>query len=227
MTIHVLFIYFNHGDHWKTWIYLFQWQFLCSVPITAITTTILSIQEGDSTVTTTMTTITTTITTRHIGKQDFRDTCTCIYVWCIYVISILFITSYEDTNIYISPFQRAIQKKNHLHRCNGIFFPVSELNIDGTMNSCIYIISEIGLYRIFNVNYIHEIYNKNQMMLYNLFENIHSRTQKTFVVNDSWCTVFDKYQLSQIVISYISHQHTEYSSLGSKLMRVFVKNKSI
>lgn len=44
------------------------------MPITAITTTILSIQEGDSTVTTTMTTITTTITTRHIGKQDFRDT---------------------------------------------------------------------------------------------------------------------------------------------------------
>lgn len=61
-------------------IYLFQWQFLCSVPITAITTTILTISEGDSTVTTTMTTITTTITTRHIGKQDFRDTCTCIYV---------------------------------------------------------------------------------------------------------------------------------------------------
>lgn len=50
------------------------------MPITAITTTILSIQEGDSTVTTTMTTITTTITTRHIGKQDFRDTCTCTYV---------------------------------------------------------------------------------------------------------------------------------------------------
>lgn len=50
------------------------------MPITAITTTILSIQEGDSTVTTTMTTITTTITTRHIGKQDFRDTCTGIYV---------------------------------------------------------------------------------------------------------------------------------------------------
>lgn len=67
------------------------------------------------------------------------------------------------------------------------FFPVSELNIEGTMNSCIYIISEIGLglYRIFNVNYIYEIYNKNQMMLYNLFENIHSRTQKTFVANDS------------------------------------------
>lgn len=51
------------------------------MPITAITTTIITIQEGDSTVTTTMTTpITTTITTRHIGKQDFRDTCTCIYV---------------------------------------------------------------------------------------------------------------------------------------------------
>lgn len=50
------------------------------MPITAITTTILTIQEGDSTVTTTMTTITTTITTRHIGKQDFRDICTCIYV---------------------------------------------------------------------------------------------------------------------------------------------------
>lgn len=50
------------------------------MPITAITTTILTIQEGDSTVTTTMTTITTTITTRHIGKQDFRDTCTGIYV---------------------------------------------------------------------------------------------------------------------------------------------------
>lgn len=65
------------------------------------------------------------------------------------------------------------------------FFPVSELNIEGTMNSCIYIISEIGLYRIFNVNYIYSIYNKNQMMLYNMFENIHSRTQKTFVVNDS------------------------------------------
>lgn len=64
------------------------------------------------------------------------------------------------------------------------FFPVSELNIEGTMNSCIYI-SEIGLYRIFNVNYINEIYNKNQMMLYNLFENLHSRTQKTFVANDS------------------------------------------
>lgn len=64
------------------------------------------------------------------------------------------------------------------------FFPVSELNIEGTMNSCIYI-SEIGLYRIFNVNYIYEIYNKNQMMLYNLFENLHSRTQKTFVANDS------------------------------------------
>lgn len=50
------------------------------MPITAITTTMLTIQEGDSTVTTTMTTITTTITTRHIGKQDFRDTCTGIYV---------------------------------------------------------------------------------------------------------------------------------------------------
>lgn len=50
------------------------------MPITAITTTIITIQEVDSTVTTTMTTITTTITTRHIGKQDFRDTCTCIYV---------------------------------------------------------------------------------------------------------------------------------------------------
>lgn len=50
------------------------------MPITAITTTILTIQDGDSTVTTTMTTITTTITTRHIGKQDFRDTCTGIYV---------------------------------------------------------------------------------------------------------------------------------------------------
>lgn len=82
-------------------------------------------------------------------------------------------------------FKELYRKKNHLHRCNGIFFPVSELNIDGTMNSCIYIISEIGLCRIFNVNYIYEIYNKNQMMLYNLFENIHSRTQKTFVANDS------------------------------------------
>lgn len=64
----------------------------------------------------------------------------------------------------------------------NFFFPVSELNIDGTMNSCIYIISEIGLYRIFNVNYIYEIYNKNQMMLYNLFENLHSRTQKKFLL---------------------------------------------
>lgn len=93
------------------------------MPITAITTTILTISEGDSTVTTTMTTpITTTITTRHIGKQDFRDTCTCIYVCCIYVISILFITSYEDTNIYISPFQRAIQKKKSLTQMQWNFF---------------------------------------------------------------------------------------------------------
>lgn len=101
------------------------------------------------------------------------------------MISILFITSYEDTNIYISPFQGAIQKKKSLTQMQWNFFPVSELNIEGTMNSCIYIISEIGLYRIFNVNYIYSIYNKNQMMLYNLFENIHSRTQKTFVANDS------------------------------------------
>lgn len=68
---------------------------------------------------------------------------------------------------------------------NGIFFQVSELNIEGIMNCCIYIISEIGQYRKFNVNYIYSIYNKNQMMLYNLFENIHSRTQKTFVANES------------------------------------------
>lgn len=82
-------------------------------------------------------------------------------------------------------FKELYRKKITCTDAMEFFFPVSELNIDGTMNSCIYIISEIGLYRIFNVNYIYEIYNKNQMMLYNLFENLHSRTQKTFVVNDS------------------------------------------
>lgn len=56
-------------------IHLLQWQFLCSVPITAITTTVGTIYLEDSTVTTTMTTITTTTitTTRQKGKQDFRD----------------------------------------------------------------------------------------------------------------------------------------------------------
>lgn len=45
------------------------------MPITAITTTVVTIHLEDSTVTTTMTTITTTTitTTRQKGKQDFRD----------------------------------------------------------------------------------------------------------------------------------------------------------
>lgn len=143
---------------------------------------------------------------------------------CDFNIIYNFLWRYQYLHI---SFSRSYTEKKSLTQMQWNFFPVSELNIEGTMNSCIYIISEIGLYRIFNVNYIYSIYNKNQMMLYNMFENLHSRTQKTFVANDSWCTVFDKYQQSQIVISYISHQHTEYSSLGSKLMRVFVKNKSI
>lgn len=58
------------------------------MPITAITTTIICIQEEGSTVTTTMTTITTTtITTTHqIGKQDFRDTYRRVMYLCDFFI---------------------------------------------------------------------------------------------------------------------------------------------
>lgn len=61
--------------------------------------------------------------------------------------------------IFIYFFFKELYRKNYLYRCNGIFFLVLELNIDGIMNFCIYIISEIGLYRIFNVNYIYLIYD--------------------------------------------------------------------
>lgn len=80
---------FNHGDYCNI-IHSFQWQFLCSVPITAITTTVGTIPLEDSTVTTTMTTITTTITTRHIGKQDFRDT----YIRVMYLFDFFIIYNF-------------------------------------------------------------------------------------------------------------------------------------
>lgn len=106
-----------------------------------------------------MTTITTTITTRHIGKQDFRDTCTYIRVMYLCDFNIIYNFLWRYQYLHIS-FSRSYTEKKSLTQMQWNFFPVSELNIEGTMNSCIYIISEIGLYRIFNVNYIYSIYNK-------------------------------------------------------------------